>query len=296
MRPARRCRCRKAFFAAPAGRPIPRVGDAARTADSTKCGPVRMDRSASTCSGRFRSSSSGQGRRTSAGPARAVAALHGRTPSRNNSASVAATVVRNGRSSVRIGLRKAAASNRNALLSSSRPYPKLTDSVRDGVAVGGVEAAAVSPLRTRTLLRVRTRRCSNRGRRVSRDLPVRRRCRVPIRRSRARKAESLVPREMVRNGADVSGGGAAVVADRRAGPRAGPRQLERIEAAIKVPARQKRLDEDGGRALGNQRRRPCRPGYVVSSVAVAEACATTLGRLSRRCRAVHSAKPSQRMQ
>jgi hypothetical protein len=254
MRPARRCRCRKAFFAAPAGRPIPRVGDAARTADSTKCGLVRMDRSASTCSGRFRSSSSGQGRRTSAEPARVVAALHGRTPSRNsNSASVAATVVRNVRSSVRIALRKAAASNRNALISSSRPYPKLTDSVRDGVAVGGVEAAAVSPLRTRTLLRVRTRRCSNRGRRVSRDLPVRRRSRVPIRRSRARKAESLVPREMVRNGADVSGGGAAVVADRRAGPH----QLERIEAAIKVPARQKRLDEDGGRALGNQRRRPC---------------------------------------
>jgi len=230
MRPARQCRCQKAFFAAPAGRPIQKVGNAARTAVSTRCGPARMDRSASTCSGRFRNSSSGRGRRTSAAPARAVDALHVRKGGRNNSsASAAATVVRKGHSKARSNARKAlsSATASNALHSSSKPRRKRTDSVQDGVA-GGVAVAAASPLQARTLLRTRTPRCSNRGRRASSDLRVRRRRRVPIPRNRARRAAYLVPTEMVRNGADVSAAGAVGAVDRPADRRAGRRQHRRL--------------------------------------------------------------------
>lgn len=259
MRPARQCRCPKASFAAPAGRPIPKVGNAALTAVSTRCGPVRMDRSASSCSGSCRSSSSGPGRRMSAAPARAGDVLRAPTPGRNNSsASADAMVALNAH-------RAGADPNRSVLLSSSgrpsnrRPLRKPRGSGRGAVAAVVAEVAD----QKNPLLRIRAPHRSSRGLRASRVHPVRRRRHVRIRRSRAKKGPRLAPRAMVPNDGDASAAGGVGVG-RKAARR--PRKLHQS------------------------------PTYVVSKLAVAVACATTFGRLSWRCRAVHSAKPSQRMQ
>jgi hypothetical protein len=207
MRPARQCRSPKASFATPAGKPIPKVGSAAPTAVSTRCGPVRTVRSASTCSGSCRSSSSGPGRRMSvARVAVAEDVLHGPMPGRNNSsASEAAMAVRNGRN--------AAVRSHNVLLSSSkgrrsnRHHRKPRESGRDAVA------AVVAAANQQNLPRpIRTRPRSNRGRRASRVLRARPRPRARILSLLARMAERRAPRATVQNDGDASDAAAAVVA------------------------------------------------------------------------------------
>jgi hypothetical protein len=204
MRPARQCRCPKASFAAPAGRPIPKVGNAARTAVSTRCGPVRMDQSASSCSGSCRSSSSGPARRMSAAAVAGV--LRSRMRDRHSASADAMAV-----HSVRV---EGADRSSNVLRSSSdrrssNRLRKPRESGRDAVA--GVVAAVAGrknpPLRTRALAR------SSRGLRASRVLPVRRKPRARIRRSRGKRARRRVPRAMDRNVGDVFvvAGGAGVV-------------------------------------------------------------------------------------
>ena len=210
MRPARQCRCQKASFAAPAGRPIPKVGNAAPTAVSTRCGPAWMDRSASSCSGSFRSSSSGRERRTSAAPAPAVHARPGPRRGRNNS-SEAATADRNVRSAE-------ADRSRNVLpgsarRSSSKERRRLRDSGPAGVAdVAAAAGTEKNPLR----IRVPPLR-SNRGPRASRVLPARRRHRARL----GKRGEHRAPRVTVRNDADVFAAGGAVAGEAR---KAGRRQ------------------------------------------------------------------------
>jgi hypothetical protein len=220
MRPALPCRCRKASFAAPAGRPIPRVGNAARIALSTRCGPARTARSASICSGRFRSSSSGRERRTNAA-GEAVVALRGpRGDPSNSSGNADGMAARNGR-------RVAASSNRHVvasrsiLLSSNRRRLREKESGPDAVAGGAAAVRAESPFRTRTPAR------RNRVRPASRVRPARR-SRYPVRipPSLARKAAPRVQRARVPSGGGVSGDvGAAVAAGRKAGR---PRRRRRV--------------------------------------------------------------------
>jgi hypothetical protein len=216
MRPARQCRCPKASFATPAGRPIPKVGNAALTAVSTRCGPARMDRSASTCSGRCRSTSRRQGRRMSVAPVPVADVLPDPTPGRrSNSASGDAMVVLNVLPSV-------AHSSRNVLRSNNKARRKPRGSARDDVAgVAAVEVREKRPLRIRTPpLR------SSRGPRVSRGRPVRRRPRVRIRRSVAKREEHRAPRGTAPSDGDVFAGGAVVgAAGRRADRR--PRKSDR---------------------------------------------------------------------
>jgi hypothetical protein len=214
MRPARQCRSLKASFATPAGKPIPKVGDAALTAVSTRCGLVRTDQSASTCSGNCRSSSSGQGRRMSvARVAVAADVLHGRMPGRNNrSASEAAMAVRNGRS-VGVPSHSVLLSSSRGRRSSNRHRRKPRESGRDAVAAVVAAANQQNPARP-----TRTRRRNSRGRRASRVLRVRPRPRAPTPSLLARMAERRAPRATVPNGEDASGAVAvvgAVVADPR---------------------------------------------------------------------------------
>ena len=217
MRPARQCRSPKASFATPAGKPIPKVGNAARIAVSTRCGPGRTDRSASTCSGSCRSSSSGRGRKMIV--ARVVAdVLHGPMPGRNNSsANEAAMAVRNGRSAAvrsHSVLRSNVPLSSSVLRSSNRDHRRQKASGRDAVAAVAAAANQQSPV-----CPTRTRRRSSQGRRASRALRVRPRPRVRIPSLLARMAEHRAPRATVQNGGDasagVAGAGAGVADPRR---------------------------------------------------------------------------------
>jgi hypothetical protein len=202
MRPARQCRCQKASCAAPAGRPTPKVGNAARTAVSTRCEPARTARSASTCSESFRSSSSARERRPSGDVLRVL------TPDRNNnrssSASVAAMGVRNGLRVFNV-FRKAARQNRSVPHNSRRRRKPRASAPED---VAG--AVAVVERNRHRLSR------NKRGLRASRVRHVR-----PKRhRSLRAKAQPRAPRAMAPNAGDVFGdGGVAAGAGRRAGRR-----------------------------------------------------------------------------
>ena len=162
MRPARQCRCQKASFAAPAGRPIPRVGSAVRTAVSTRCGPDRTARSASTWRGSSRSSSSAPARRMNVVPQRAAAPLARMRGRNNNSANAAAMVARNVRSN---NVERSNSDRRNS-------RPRRRKPRENGQDVAAVAAAALA---VRKALRNRLpQRRSNRAPRASRDLPARR--------------------------------------------------------------------------------------------------------------------------
>jgi hypothetical protein len=203
MRPAQQCRCQKAFFAAPAGRPIPKVGSAAPTAVSMRYVRARMGRSGSSCSGKSRSTNSVPVRRTRVAPALAVPALLGPTPDRSNSSESAdAMAALNGRSNV--------TPSRNALPSCvhrrNRRRHLQRESGRGAVAAEGAVPDAERKLR-------RARRSSKRH--ASLALHVRHVLRAH--RKQTRKAEHLAPRVTARSGGDASGGvGAAATADRKA--------------------------------------------------------------------------------
>jgi hypothetical protein len=190
-----------------------------------------MDRSASSCSGRCRSSSSGPGRRTIAAAAADV--LHGLTPGRNNSSSASgvAMAVRN----VRV---EAVVHSRNVLLSSARRNNKWLRKPRENGRDGVAAVVAVVASRRNPPLRIKTPRSSSRGLRASRVRPVRRKARVRTRRSRAKRAEPHVPKATAPNDADafvVAGG--AVVGDRRVvrrPPRVGLSSARRDSGSKKV--------------------------------------------------------------
>ena len=179
--------------------------------------------------------------------------------SSNSSANAHAMAVR----SVR---REVADRSRSGLLSSSGRHNSRRRCRRKPRASGpgGVAAVAAAEIAEKNPRRIRTpARRSSRVHRANRVLPVRHR----QRRQRARipNPERSVPRVKAPNAAAASAvaGGAVVVARK-----ADRRQRKVLAAGL----------------------------YTVSGEAIGGASAATIGRFIRRWRAVHSAKPSQRMQ
>jgi hypothetical protein len=133
--------------------------------------------------------------------------LRGPTPGRNNSsANVDAMGVRSGRDAAEDRSSNVLHSNSSDRRNNNRPLRKPRESGPDAVAGAGAVAAD----QKNPLLRIKTHRPSSRGFRVSRDYLVHHKHRAPIRRNHPKKAELLVPREMVRNDGDVSAGVAVV--------------------------------------------------------------------------------------